>query len=586
MLLAADVMITEFMAANERTVRDSFRRYPDWIELHNQGDETASLDQYHLTDDPDNLSKWNFPAGTNLAPNEYLVVYASGLDRVAEDGELHANFQLSASGDYLALTKDFQVLSEFGQDGDDYPDQFADVSFGRSAPNNVLTSTDTPIPISSTETSTITSQIPVTASGNVTDVNVSLNIEHTWASDLDVFLIGPTGTRVELFTDVGSSGDNFVSTVIDDQADTDITAGAVPFTGSFRPEGTLADLNGPAAAGTWTLEINDDFGAQGGQLLNWSLTVETTEGGASGSYVGYLLTPTPGEPNVSEVAEIGPRITRVTKNPGAILADQDFVVTARVRDLHATVDMNTVMLTYRTMYGDSVTVLMLDDGSATSGDETANDGFFAAKIPADALQAGEMVRWYVSAADANGLTSRSPAFLDNSGEDQSPEYWGTLVTDSALDSQLPVYHWFIEPGTESRANSTRGTRSSVFYAGEFYDNVFVRIRGGSSTSLVKKSYKFDFNTAHDFRFDEDADRVTEINVNTTYTNKDYVRQALAFETYDAAGLPASEAFPMRIERNGEFFSVAMFVEQPDANLLAREGLDPDGALYKMFNTFT
>ena len=106
------------------------------------------------------------------------------------------------------------------------------------------------------------------------------------------------------------------------------------------------------------------------------------------------------------------------------------------------------------------------------------------------------------------------------------------------------------------------------------------------SSLPKKSYKFDFNTANSFRFHPDYGRVSEINLNTTYTNKDYLRQALSFETYDVAGAVGSEAFLWRVQRNGDFYSVAMFVEQPDEDLLSREGLDPDGALYKMFNTFT
>jgi hypothetical protein len=114
----------------------------------------------------------------------------------------------------------------------------------------------------------------------------------------------------------------------------------------------------------------------------------------------------------------------------------------------------------------------------------------------------------------------------------------------------------------------------------------VRVRGGTTANLIKKSYKFEFHRDHRFRFHPDFDPVAGFNLNTTYTNKDYVRQVLTYETYDAAGVPAAQAFPMRVQRNGQFYSVAVFVEQPDANLLKREGLDPNGALYKMYNTFT
>ncbi|MAH30814.1 MAG: phage tail protein, partial [Marinobacter sp.] len=57
-MLAADVVINEFMAANQRTIEDGYGASSDWIELLNQGDAAADLSQMFLTDDPDNLTKW------------------------------------------------------------------------------------------------------------------------------------------------------------------------------------------------------------------------------------------------------------------------------------------------------------------------------------------------------------------------------------------------------------------------------------------------------------------------------------------------------------------------------------------------
>jgi len=107
----------------------------------------------------------------------------------------------------------------------------------------------------------------------ITDVNVTLTIEHTWMSDLDVFLISPAGTRVELTTDNGSLDDGYINTTFDDEATTAITAGSYPFTGSYQPEGTLTDFNGENSSGTWTLEITDDTGGDAGNLLSWSLDI-------------------------------------------------------------------------------------------------------------------------------------------------------------------------------------------------------------------------------------------------------------------------------------------------------------------------
>lgn len=132
----------------------------------------------------------------------------------------------------------------------------------------------------------------MTVSGFVTrltDVNVRLNINHSADNDLDVFLISPNGTRVELFTDVGGRSSNFTNTTLDDQASVAITAGSAPFSGSFRPERLLAALNGQNPNGVWKLEITDDARNRTGSLLNWSLTLTGQEepvavSSATGSY--------------------------------------------------------------------------------------------------------------------------------------------------------------------------------------------------------------------------------------------------------------------------------------------------------------
>lgn len=152
-----------------------------------------------------------------------------------------------------------------------WTDSFALGTGAPTAATDTYPSADTPKPIPDVQVTT--SSIVLSDTGAVTDVDVTLNLTHTFDGDLDIFLVGPDGTRVELSTDNGSSGDNFTNTVFDDSAATAITAGAAPFTGSFRPETPLAALNGIQANGSWRLEITDDLGGDSGTLLNWSLTV-------------------------------------------------------------------------------------------------------------------------------------------------------------------------------------------------------------------------------------------------------------------------------------------------------------------------
>ncbi len=134
--------------------------------------------------------------------------------------------------------------------------------------------TSTDVPQSIRDLHTITSTVEIFSSFTVADVDVELSISHTWDSDLDVFLIAPDGTRIELFTDVGGGGKNFTNTTLDDDAAVSIANGTAPFTGRFRPEGRLADLNGFNAQGTWTLEITDDYARDQGTLHSWALLVE------------------------------------------------------------------------------------------------------------------------------------------------------------------------------------------------------------------------------------------------------------------------------------------------------------------------
>ena len=126
------VMITEFMASNDRTLTSLDGNSPDWIEVFNGGQTAVSLDAYALTNDPLAPNNWVFP-DRMLGPNEYVIVYASGEDRRDAGGELHADFKLTKAGGYLALVRvsDGEVASSFN-----YPEQFEDISYGVAQTGN------------------------------------------------------------------------------------------------------------------------------------------------------------------------------------------------------------------------------------------------------------------------------------------------------------------------------------------------------------------------------------------------------------------------------------------------------------------
>ncbi len=137
------------------------------------------------------------------------------------------------------------------------------------------TSADTPVNI--IDNTTIQSTITIGNDGVIEDLDLQLDITHTWDADLTATLTSPGGTVFTLFSEVGGSGDNFTGTYFDDAAADPITSGSAPFAGSFRPVDAFAPLNGTDVVGDWVLSIEDDATQDEGTLNTWSLFVTFAE---------------------------------------------------------------------------------------------------------------------------------------------------------------------------------------------------------------------------------------------------------------------------------------------------------------------
>ena len=130
---------------------------------------------------------------------------------------------------------------------------------------------------------TVISEIEVTDEFVVQDLNVRLSITHSNVGFLDGYLTGPDGQRIELFTEVGGSGDHFEGTVFNDQAKTPITKARAPFEGDFLPEGllkkqpSLGHFRGKPAQGVWQLVIRGTRNERFGMLHSWSLEFKAEE---------------------------------------------------------------------------------------------------------------------------------------------------------------------------------------------------------------------------------------------------------------------------------------------------------------------
>lgn len=137
-------------------------------------------------------------------------------------------------------------------------------------------------------------------------IQVRMSIAHNWDADVDIVLTAPNGDIIQLSTGNGGGAANYTNTVFSDAGATNITAGAAPFTGTFRPEGTIGVLcayNSNRATfgaigggainpnGTWSLFVRDNTALIAGTLTSWSITFPdfpSTSANQNVDYPGFV----------------------------------------------------------------------------------------------------------------------------------------------------------------------------------------------------------------------------------------------------------------------------------------------------------
>ncbi len=137
-----------------------------------------------------------------------------------------------------------------------------------------FSSTNVPITISASGAPTINSTLTVPSLSNVSisDINVTVQITHSWISDLTVTLISPTGTQIPLVVQQ-CGNNNSINAIFDDAGTTLVCAVDPAITGTIIPSQSLSVLNGLASQGVWTLRVADNANEDGGALTNWSLNI-------------------------------------------------------------------------------------------------------------------------------------------------------------------------------------------------------------------------------------------------------------------------------------------------------------------------
>jgi subtilisin-like proprotein convertase family protein len=124
------------------------------------------------------------------------------------------------------------------------------------------------------DSATVLSTLDLLDIGNVADIDVFVDITHTFDGDLDIrFRHVETNTTIDLSTDLCDASDDVFATFNDEGnglADCVMPRG---IEGNINGEGLLSNYDGLPIAGTWELSVGDDGTGDVGILSEWCVYI-------------------------------------------------------------------------------------------------------------------------------------------------------------------------------------------------------------------------------------------------------------------------------------------------------------------------
>ena len=115
-----------------------------------------------------------------------------------------------------------------------------------------------------------TSVINIPSNFLISDLNITVNISHTYVGDLKISLLSPNNTEVVLHNFDGCAGEDNIRVVFDDAASTTINCGSL-IQETVRSLNPLSAFNNENAQGNWTLTIVDNWSNDFGTLNSWAI---------------------------------------------------------------------------------------------------------------------------------------------------------------------------------------------------------------------------------------------------------------------------------------------------------------------------
>ena len=102
--------LNEYLVTNVSDFQDDFGQHSAWFELFNASYGTVDIGGCFLTDDPDNLKKYQIPGGdiqTQIKPRQHVLFWA---DNQPFRGTFHVNFDLENANEIIFVKGDGKTI--------------------------------------------------------------------------------------------------------------------------------------------------------------------------------------------------------------------------------------------------------------------------------------------------------------------------------------------------------------------------------------------------------------------------------------------------------------------------------------------
>ena len=159
---------------------------------------------------------------------------------------------------------------------------------------NLFQAQTLPVVIVSDVANSISSTISISENLVITDINVGVDIAHTYVAELIITLTSPTGMSITLLQDAcyveGLYPIPDINAVFDDDGSDLVCGSSSPVvSGTLKPQiGSLDLFNEQSTQGDWVLSIEDIYAGDGGSIDNFTLKIST-----DGAYVNRAPTAVP-----------------------------------------------------------------------------------------------------------------------------------------------------------------------------------------------------------------------------------------------------------------------------------------------------